>query len=148
MIIPCLLASCAPMSRYEAVDNPSLRQASKNARTPGDHLALTEHYENLAREMQTNAREQQNLLDHYQEKSYFYGRQAQDKQSHTWALMVKYEQAAKTSLNKAAFHRQTAARLQHRDAPAAGRRLTHAGARSAATPAMMSGSHGQVVGER
>jgi len=107
------------MSRYEAVDNPSLRQASKNARTPGDHLALTEHYENLAREMQTNAREQQNLLDHYQEKSYFYGRQAQDKQSHTWALMVKYEQAAKTSLNKAAFHRQTAARLQHRDAPAA-----------------------------
>jgi hypothetical protein len=131
MIIPYLLASCAPMSRYQAVDSPLLQQASKNARTLSDHLVLTEHYESLAREMQANAGEQQKLLDHYQEKSYFYGRQAQDRQSHTWALMIKYEQAAKASLSKADFHRRVAAELRHRNAPA--ERLTHAKARGPAT---------------
>jgi hypothetical protein len=131
MIIPCLLVSCAPMSRYQAVDSPSLRQASQNARTLGDHLALTQHYENLAREMQANAGEQQKLLNHYQEKSYLYGRQAQDRQSHTWALMVKYEQAAKTSLSKAALHRQIAADLGQHKTPA-GERLTQAKVRAPA----------------
>jgi hypothetical protein len=119
------------MSRYQAVDSPSLQQASQNASTLGDHLALTQHYENLAREMQENAGEQQKLLNHYQEKSYLYGRQAQDRQSHTWALMVKYEQAAKTSLSKAALHRQIAAELRQRNAPA-GERLRQAKVRAPA----------------
>jgi hypothetical protein len=81
--------------------------------------------------MQANAGEQQKLLNHYQEKSYLYGRQAQDRQSHTWALMVKYEQAAKTSLSKAALHRQIAAELRQRKAPA-GERLTQAKVRAPA----------------
>jgi hypothetical protein len=131
VIVPGLLASCAPMSRYQAVDSPLLQQASQNARTANDHHGLSEHYENLAREMQTRAGEQQKLLDHYQEKSYMYGRQAQDRQSHTWALMVKYEQAAKTSSSKAAFHRQIAAELGHRNNGAsAGARLTQARVRT------------------
>lgn len=131
MIIPCLLASCAPMSRYQAVDSPSLQQASQSARTLGDHLALTQRYENLAREMQANAGKQQKLLNHYQEKSYYYGRQAQDRQSHTWALMIKYEQAAKTSLSKAALHRKVAAELRQHNVPA-GARLTQAKVRAPA----------------
>jgi hypothetical protein len=144
IVIPCLLAACAPMSRYQAVDSPSLRQASQNARTLGDHLALTQHYENLAREMQANAGEQQKLLEHYQEKSYLYGRQAQDRQSHTWALMIKYEQAAKTSLSKAALHRQIAAEFKSRNAPAADR-MTHAKVRA---PAGIGNVHAGQAGEK
>ena len=45
--------------------------------------------------------------------------------------MIKYEQAAKASLSKAAFHRRVAAELRHRNAPA--ERLTHAKARGPAT---------------
>ena len=130
MIIPCPRGTCAPMSRYQAVDNPSLQQASQSASTLGDHLVLTRHYENLAREMQANAGEQQKLLNHYQEKSYLYGRR-QDRQSHTWALMIKYEQAAKTSLSKAALHRKIAAELRQHNVPA-GARLTQAKVRSPA----------------
>ena len=133
------------MSRYQAVDSPSLQRASKNARTLSDHLVLTEHYESLAREMQANAGEQQKLLEHYQEKSYFYGRQAQDRQSHTWALMIKYEQAAKASLSKAAFHRQAAAELGHRYAPV--ERLTHARARGPATPAAIGDARNGLAAE-
>ncbi len=143
MIISCLLASCAPMSRYQAVDNPSLQQASQNARTLAEHLALTEHYENLAREMQANAGEQQKLLNHYQEKSYYYGRQAQDRQSHTWALMIKYEQAAKASLSKADFHRRVAAELRPRNAPAD--RVTHARVRA---PARAGNANASQAGEK
>jgi hypothetical protein len=143
MIIPCLLASCAPMSRYQVVDSASLRQAAEDATTLDDHLALAQHYENLAREMQENAAEQQKLLDHYQEKSYLYGRQAQDRQSHTWALMVKYEQAEKASLGKAALHRQIAAELRPRRTPP-GKRLTQAKMRA---PAAVGDTYGNPAAE-
>lgn len=107
-----LLVSCAHMSPYEAVNSPALLKTVEEARTYKDHYALTKQFENLAEEMQTRADEQRKLLDHYQEKSYLYGRLAQDRQSHTWALMQRYEQAAKTSLGKAALHRQIAAKLE------------------------------------
>ncbi|HJT52030.1 MAG TPA: hypothetical protein VJ734_08835 [Nitrosospira sp.] len=107
-----LLASCAPMSRYEAVNSPDLLKTAQNAKTYTDHYALTKRFETLAEEMRTRAEEQRKLLEHYHEKSYLYGRQAQDQQSHTWALMHRYKQAAKTSLSKAALHRQIAAKLE------------------------------------
>ncbi|HET7060860.1 MAG TPA: hypothetical protein VFI43_01635 [Nitrosospira sp.] len=106
------LASCAPMSRYEAIDSPVLRQTVENARTREDHEALTRHFETLADEMRSKAEEQRKLLEHYEEKSYLYGRQAQDRQSHTWALMVKYEKAARASQVYAASHRIIAAKLE------------------------------------
>ena len=108
----CLLVACAPMSRYEAVKSPAILKAVQNARTYSDHNALAKRFENLAKEMRMKAEEQRRLLEHYQEKSYLYGRQAQDRKSHTWALMHRYEQAAKTSLGKAATHRQMAAKLK------------------------------------
>lgn len=100
------------MSPYEAVNSPALRKAAQSARTRSDHDGLTKYFETLAREMQAQAEEQRKLLEHYQEKSYLYGRQAQDQQSHTWALMRKYEQAVEESLTKAASHRRKAAEGQ------------------------------------
>ena len=107
-----LLAACAPMSPYEAVKSPTILKAVQNAGTYSDHNALAKRFDNLAKEMHMKAEEQKRLLEHYQEKSYLYGRQAQDRKSHTWALMHRYEQAAKTSLSKAAAHRQMAAKLK------------------------------------
>ena len=121
-----LLASCAPMSPYEAVNSPALRKVVQNARTRSDHDALTKYFEKLAEEMQAKAEEQRKLLEHYQEKGYLYGRQAQDRQSHTWALMVRYEQAIETSLAKAAAHRQTAAELARDDYAISVRQNTNA----------------------
>ncbi|WON73694.1 hypothetical protein [Nitrosospira sp. Is2] len=116
-----ILCACAPMSPYEAVNSPAVLKIVENARTTGDHAALSTYFENLAAEMRIKAEEQRKLLQHYQEKSYLYGRQAQDQQSHTWALMHRYEQAAKTSLGKAASHRQIAARLARESGNAAPR---------------------------
>ena len=107
-----LLSACAPMSPYEAVNSPAVLQKVENARTRADHVALSTYFENLAAEMRIKAEAQRKLLQQYQEKSYLYGRQAQDQQSHTWALMHRYERASKTSLGKAASHRGIAARLE------------------------------------
>jgi hypothetical protein len=99
------------MSPHEAVNSPALRKVVQNARTRSDHDALTKYFENLAEEMQVKAQEQRKLLEHYEEKGYLYGRQALSRQSHTWALMNRYELAVKTSLANAATHRQRAAEL-------------------------------------
>ena len=107
-----LLASCAPMSPYEIVDSPALRKTVESATTRDDHEALTRHFETLAGQMHRKAEEQRQLLQHYEERSYLYGRQAQDRQAHTWALMRKYEKAAKTSQMNAASHRQIAIQLE------------------------------------
>lgn len=110
-----LLASCAPMSHHEAISSPALRKAVQSARTRSDHTALWKHFEKLALEMRVKAEEQRQLLEHYQEKSYLYGREAQDRQSHTWALLNRYELAVEQSLAEADAHRQKAANLVRED---------------------------------
>ena len=132
-----LLGACAPMSPYEAVDSPAVRKTVENARTPGDHAALVTYFENLAAEMRIKAEEQRQRLQHFQEKSYLYGRQAQDRQSHTWALMNRYERAAKASMGKAASHRRLAAGIEQDEAERyanEGERYAVGGAGSARTP--------------
>ena len=53
--------------------------------------------------MQTKVKEQKELLEQYQDKSYLYGRQAQDLQSHTAGLVRNYEQTATTNIQEAAL---------------------------------------------
>lgn len=62
--------------------------------------------ENAAGEMQTKAEEQKRLLEHYEEKSYLYGRQAQDLKSHTAALVRKYNEVAAENIREAPVYRQ------------------------------------------
>ncbi|SEO62815.1 hypothetical protein [Nitrosovibrio sp. Nv6] len=110
-----LLAACAQVSPHEAVHNTNVRKAAQNARTRSDHDALTKYFEDAAREMQTKAEEQKHLLEHYEEKGYLYGRQAQDLKSHTAALLRKYEANAEENIKEAAIHRQMAQEQAKRD---------------------------------
>ncbi len=109
-----LLASCAQMSPLEA-QNDNIQRAGKSAKTYADHDKLAKQYQNTAKEMLTKVEEQKKLLQHYEEKSYLYGRQAQDKQSHTSALLHKYERTAEEDIKQAAFHQQMASELAPRD---------------------------------
>ena len=74
------------------------------------HEAVAKHYEDVARDLQAKIQEQKQLLEHYESKSYMYGRQAQDLQSHADALVRKYEAAAQANLKEAALHRRTASK--------------------------------------
>ena len=110
-----LMVSCAQMSPSEAPQTESIPAIAKSARMQSDHLALTRHYENNAREMQNKAEEQKRLLEHYEEKSYLYGRRAQDLKSHTAALVRKYNEVAAENIREAAVHRQLALEQARRD---------------------------------
>lgn len=106
------LVSASPMaSAANPTDTPEIRAAIQSAVTRGDHEAVAKHYEDAAIELQAKLKEKKELLEHYEDKSYLYGRQAQDLQSHTQALVRKYEQTAKANIREAALYRKLAVQL-------------------------------------
>jgi hypothetical protein len=102
-----LLASCAPMTSYETVQNTNMRTAAKSAKTRSDHNALAKRFEDTAREMQAKVGEQKKLLEQY-ENEHLYGWQSHNLKSHTLALIRKYEQTARSTMKEATSHRQMA----------------------------------------
>jgi hypothetical protein len=121
-----LLAACAQLSPHEAAHNTNARRVILKARVRSDHDALSEYFENIARKMQAKAEEEKKLLEHYEEKSYLYGRRAQDLKAHTAALVRKYTKSAEENMKQAALHRKMAREQAQRDLNA---RLLHAAQR-------------------
>ena len=90
-----LLASMSPLAiAAELTDTPEIRAAVQNATTRSDHEAIAKYYENAATQMQAKVKEEKELLEQYENKSYLYGREAQDMLAHTYALTLKYEKEA------------------------------------------------------
>ena len=115
--IVSLLASLSPFAiAAQSDDIPEIRAAAQNATTRSDHEAVAKYYEDAATQMQAKVEEQKELLEHYEDKSYLYGRQAQDLQSRTTALVRHYEKTVKTHIQEAALHRQMASKLEENHA--------------------------------
>jgi hypothetical protein len=104
------LTACAQMAPHEAED-ATARKAAESARTYADHDRLAQRYMSAAKELRAKAEEKRKLLQHYEEKSYLYGRQAQDNKSHTIAIVSRYERAVEDNVKLAAHHRNMAAEL-------------------------------------
>lgn len=106
------LASLSPFATAaQPIDTPEIRAAAQKATTRSDHEAVAKYYEDAATQMQSKLTEQKELLEQYENKSYLYGRQAQDLQSHTQALVREYEQTINASRQEAALHRQMASKV-------------------------------------
>src|SRR5665647_186313 len=65
---------------------------------------LAQRYENTVKEMLVKVEEQKKRLQHYDDQSYLYGGAGQDFQSHTLALLRKYERAAEEAATQAFYH--------------------------------------------
>lgn len=100
----------------EPIDTPEIRAAVQKATTRSDHEAVAKYYENAAMQMQAKVKEEKELLEQYKNKSYLYGRQAQDLQSHTAALIHRHEQTVVANMQEAALHRQMALKLDENHA--------------------------------
>jgi predicted small lipoprotein YifL len=109
-----LLASCAQMGPLEA-ENANTHKAAETATTYADHNRLEKQYQNIVKESLVKAEEQKKLLEHYEEKSYLYGRRAQDLRSHTEALLHRYQQTAEESVKQASFHQKMASEIEKRN---------------------------------
>ncbi|MEK7708485.1 MAG: hypothetical protein AAB376_01870, partial [Pseudomonadota bacterium] len=88
-----LLVACAQLGQLEA-QNDDGRKLAQNAKTYGDHDKLANYYDDVAKEMAEKAAEKKKVLQHYEDKSQYYGRGGQDFQSHATANLRYYEQAA------------------------------------------------------
>ena len=98
-----LLASFTPFAN--AVENANTQAIAQNApaRSPHEttekhyedelmkkHETVAKYYEDEPKKMQEKTKELKVLLEHYEEKSYLYGKKSQDLQAHTEALVRKY----------------------------------------------------------
>ncbi|MEO6824796.1 MAG: hypothetical protein ABI167_08765 [Nitrosospira sp.] len=112
-----LLTSCAqiPSLEMRQAQKTDMRMGTENARTSDDHKVLARQYETAAGQLLAEAEKKRELLQHYEERSYLYGKRAQDMQSHTWALLRKYEIAARDTRRQAAFHQRMALELTKED---------------------------------
>ena len=106
-----LLAALNP-SAFAMGDHSDVQAAVRNAVTRSDHAAVAKYYDDAATQMKAKAQEQKELLEHYEDKSYLYGRRAQDLQAHTDALIRNYEKTVKANIKEAASHRQMALQLE------------------------------------
>lgn len=103
-----LLTACANTDIREGDRSETFIQAERDTRTPAEHMALAKHFEESAKELQLKANEQKKLLLHYKSKHYLYGWEPHDVEAQTQALILKYEQAAKTCMAAAISHRKMA----------------------------------------
>src|SRR5687768_10367815 len=101
--------NAAASTEHEAIEKYYEEEARKR------HEIVAKYYEDEAGKMQAKAKELKLLLEHYEDKSYLYGKKAQDLQAHTEALVRKYEGAARTDVAEAASHRQIAAKLREKE---------------------------------
>jgi hypothetical protein len=69
--------------------------------------------------LQAKVEEKKELLEHYENKSYLYGRRAQDLQSHTHALIRNYEKSVRKNLSALPIYCQIAGRLKENHASTA-----------------------------
>jgi endonuclease III len=97
-----LVTACAQMDSHPM----NMTQLVQDARTSADHETLAKHYEDTAKEMQTNADEHKKLLVQYQAGNY--GKQAQNLKMHCEFLIRAYQQAAEENMRMASAHRQMA----------------------------------------
>ncbi|MBX3616551.1 hypothetical protein [Nitrosomonas sp.] len=109
-----LLVACAQMGPLD-VQNADINKLAQHAKTHNDHEKLASYYDDVAEEMREKVVEKRKALQHYENKSHYYGRRGQDFHSHTTANLRYYEQAAKEAQKQAYFHRRIAAELLQRE---------------------------------
>ncbi|PTR10791.1 hypothetical protein C8R32_101321 [Nitrosospira sp. Nsp5] len=115
-MIGLLVSASSSVVAEQSIDTPEIRAAARHSVTRGDHESIAKYYENTAAQMQAKVKEQKALLEQYENRSYLYGRQAQDLQSHTSALIRDYEKGAEDSIRAATLHRQMAAKINQNHA--------------------------------
>ncbi|MCC2682456.1 MAG: hypothetical protein K0S36_2020 [Nitrosospira multiformis] len=114
-LLSLIVAMSLPVQATAEIENFDVDAASRNAVTRSDHEAVARYYDNAAVETHAKAQEQKRLLEQYEDKSYLYGREAQDMLAHTYALARKYEKETRANTKEAALHRQMASQLEEND---------------------------------
>ncbi|KIO48471.1 hypothetical protein SQ11_12145 [Nitrosospira sp. NpAV] len=123
-MIGFLAAASSVATATEPVNTPEIRAAAQKAITRDEHEAVARFYENAAAQLQVKMKEQQELLEQYENKSYLYGRRAQDLQSHAHAQVRVYAQAVEINIKEARLHHQMALKADENHAASSQQKLS------------------------
>ncbi|MBS0497303.1 MAG: hypothetical protein HRU77_11600 [Gammaproteobacteria bacterium] len=94
-----VLTACAQM-------NPSV--AKSTGISSNNHDALVKYYEGIAKDAQIKLQANKKVLQEYEARPYYFGRQGLDAQSHATANVQAYEKVIQESLASADLHRKMA----------------------------------------
>lgn len=109
-----LLVVSAPISLSAAVINVELKAYQDN-KSISDHSVLAERYENMAKEMRAQVKEQEALLMNEMDYNYL-GNYEQPIKSSKVVRIRGCKHAIKENLAKAAYHRSMATKQEDQDA--------------------------------
>lgn len=101
-----LLSGCAQQT--PPVD---LQATIKSTDTKAEHLALADHYEQLAKDADTKAAQEQKLQAEWQNHRYLDPKHAENTEEYYDALIMHYQEIAKTNRALAQLQRSIAAKL-------------------------------------
>ncbi|MBS3963541.1 MAG: hypothetical protein KGZ80_03430 [Methylomonas sp.] len=82
--------------------------AVRDAISRDQHLRLAEHYEDIAKTLEADAQEEQEMLDAYHATPWKYGKRIHDLKARGSDMVRDLEKAAEDSRKMAEFHRQMA----------------------------------------
>jgi ABC-type Fe3+-citrate transport system substrate-binding protein len=104
-----LLTACAKFDPHSM----DMTQAVHNAKSRADHEALAQHYEDVAKEMQSKVEEHKKILSQYEREPWLFGKQeATGFGVHCKNLIQIYSQAAEENLEMAKMHKQLAEEIK------------------------------------
>ena len=83
--------------------------AAPSSINPNDHVALANYYEDLAKEVSGKLETNQQKLNDYEDRPYYYGRPGQDLKSHLQANIREYKKELAADLQEAELHKKIAA---------------------------------------
>jgi hypothetical protein len=109
LMIAAIMAACAPGKEMQPHD---WALDVQNAGTREAHILLAEHYEEVARNMQTEAEEEKRMLTQYQANPHKYGKRILDLKAQAQAMILDLEKAARESRQMAEYHRRFAEESQ------------------------------------
>jgi len=112
-----LLAACASTDSVTSTQNTETLSNIQDGGSNIDHIALAEHHEKLADDLQTKVKEQEEALKHKPRSSYF-GKHGRNVKSHVAYKIREYNKAIQENLEKASYHRKLAAEQFNRESAA------------------------------
>lgn len=84
----------------------------QNAETREAHNLLAEHYEDVAKAMDADAKEEREMLEQYQRQPHKYGKRILDLKARAHDMIMDFEKAAQDSRKMAEYHRKFAEDLE------------------------------------
>lgn len=108
LIVAATLYGCAASEQRPIIEPHAWAKAVQTADSKEAHLRLASHYDEIAKTLEADAVEEQEMLDQYMAKPWKYGKRIQDLKAKASAMIQDLEKAASESRQMATYHRQMA----------------------------------------